>query len=1192
MVVAASLAFPGSASAALPVLVPRFCPDGPSAGECALPRGVAANNGASGTGDIYVADQLKQQVHRFNPWGVPISAWGASGSGKGEFKGPQGIAINSAGDVYVADQGNHRVQKFDPSGKFLLMFGGEVNASTNGNLCSASETCQAGVEGTGNGFFSELPATSPGSYIAVGPSDKVYVGDKERIQVFNSSGEFQESIAVPGESIQSLGVDTYSLSPSFGDIYVAYFKSGQEGSKEGVVKLAPGGSVLGKLEQAKNPRAIAVDANNGDAYVATKKMGPLFFSSVEVLRFDSEGSLRGVEVSSPQLEETTGLGLRVPATCGLQGTDVIVSNSEDAGGFVRIYGPPPNISQCPPPLAPPTIDAQFATSAQSTSATVKAKINPHFWTESTRYFVEYGTGKCSEGGCTQQKPATPGALLEGPVTDEDITTAAVALGGLAPDTTYHYRFVAQSDGGGPTVGAEASFRTFPAIEEPQPDSCSNLAFRSGASSRLPDCRAYEMVSPPDKNGGNISIGTVSQSQADEAGQRLTYTSVTSFGQAEGAFLTSQYLASREAGGWQSHSVQAPRNTISLYPLGGISFQYWGFTPDLCNGWFVQDTTEALVEGAPGETPNLYRRNLCNDGYELLSTVVPPNFKLNPLQSGYYAEPQGWSSDGTKTVFRANDKLTPNAAPETKGEETFQLYESQGNGSLVLVSVLPSKNNSAGKASVLPTSAGTASAVFGVGSQFDNVVGAVSGDGGRVFWTAAKNPALARGGGPGAIYLRVNAGAEESPHSNTGKCIEADKACTYPVSGLISEEPAQYWQGNGEGTRAIFSIGEKLYEFEAEEPEEGPLSTKVTPIAEGFKGFMGASTDVNRVYFVSSKALPGTSGTPGANNLYFYEKGSGFKLVGGLSDKDMEGALAATNGPLSPVSPLPYKRSSRVTPDGLHAAFLSTASLTGFDNTDQNNGEADAEAFLYDAASGKVACASCNATGVRPSGRNIKLSSDLASFYAAARIPGWTTEFQPSRPLSDNGSRLFFESFEALVPRDTNGRTDVYEWEAAASKTECLNTLRGELFLTESQGCLSLISSGQSSQDSEFFDATPAGNDVFFATLSSLVGWDTGLVDVYDARVNGGFPEPPQPKASCEGEACQSPPAPPNDQTPASATYNGPGNLSAAKPKCPKGKVANKQGKCVKKKAKKKKANGHKKKAKKGKGANKSGRAPR
>lgn len=95
--------------------------------------------------------------------------------------------------------------------------------------------------------------------------------------------------------------------------------------------------------------------------------------------------------------------------------------------------------------------------------------------------------------------------------------------------------------------------------------------------------------------------------------------------------------------------------------------------------------------------------------------------------------------------------------------------------------------------------------------------------------------------------------------------------------------------------------------------------------------------------------------------------------------------------------------------------------------------------------------------------------------------------------------------------------------------------------------MDLISSGQSLKDSSFIDASPLGNDVFFTTLSSLLPQDPGLIDIYDARVEGGLPAPPQPAAACEGEACQSPPAPPNDPTPASSSFEGPGNVVEAAP---------------------------------------------
>jgi hypothetical protein len=144
-------------------------------------------------------------------------------------------------------------------------------------------------------------------------------------------------------------------------------------------------------------------------------------------------------------------------------------------------------------------------------------------------------------------------------------------------------------------------------------------------------------------------------------------------------------------------------------------------------------------------------------------------------------------------------------------------------------------------------------------------------------------------------------------------------------------------------------------------------------------------------------------------------------------------------------------------------------------------------------------------------------------------------------LSEDGKRLFFNSNVPLVPGDTNGAMDVYEWEAPGSGS-C--TTEKPAYHALNGGCLYLISSGQSPTGSEFYDASPDGRDVFFNTESSLLPRDPGLVDLYDARAGGGFAEP-SAQAECEGEACQSPPAPPQPPTPASGAYVGPPNPSAA-----------------------------------------------
>src|SRR4029077_14025231 len=195
--------------------------------------------------------------------------------------------------------------------------------------------------------------------------------------------------------------------------------------------------------------------------------------------------------------------------------------------------------------------------------------------------------------------------------------------------------------------------------------------------------------------------------------------------------------------------------------------------------------------------------------------------------------------------------------------------------------------------------------------------------------------------------------------------------------------------------------------------------------------------------------------------------------------------------LAPAHPQPFRRSSRVSSDGLHLVFTSAAPLTGYDNTDQASGEADNEVFVYDAepgGAGQLHCVSCNPTGSRPRGRNVNGEAGVSRFWAAAWIPGWTTQLYQGRPLSADGSRLFFNSIDALLSRDTNGREDIYEWERADSPAQC-EALGAAQYVASAGGCLSLISSGQDASDSEFVDADNDGFNVFIRTAESLLPQD-------------------------------------------------------------------------------------------------------
>ena len=257
--------------------------------------------------------------------------------------------------------------------------------------------------------------------------------------------------------------------------------------------------------------------------------------------------------------------------------------------------------------------------------------------------------------------------------------------------------------------------------------------------------------------------------------------------------------------------------------------------------------------------------------------------------------------------------------------------------------------------------------------------------------------------------------------------------------------------------------------------------------------------------------------------------------------------------------------ARVSPNGRYLAFMSERSLTGYDNRDVNSDQPDEEVYLYDAQTNRLVCASCNPSGQRPLGvfdqslgndEGPGLLVDRPEIWANAQVdddpwlagsvPGWDTQTRESamyqdRYLLDDG-RLYFNSSDALVPQDTNGKEDVYEYESPeiGNCTEASPT-----FSSKSNGCISLISSGTSEQESDFLDASESGSDVFFLTSAQLVKGAEANFSVYDAHIcesNCPAPAPP-PAAPCHGEECHGAPSTsPTFAAPSSTTFSGSGNV--------------------------------------------------
>ncbi|HEU4907167.1 MAG TPA: hypothetical protein VFT19_13785 [Solirubrobacterales bacterium] len=1080
------------------------------------PGGIAVD---PATGDVLVIDLTAKTVSRFNSVGepAPFSALGTNtidGVGPGPDETPQnklffgaapevqvavappGSAGGTAGNIYVTYSQStvHAIDVFASSGEYL------------GQLTEYEE---------GPGAGGALKAMGEPCGVAVDPSGAVYVGDYKEKQVHKfvpsanppTNADNTANFAQATTGIERPCTLAAGAGASAGHLFVSAFLQkyskidSASGAFEYDIASTSGGA-------GANATVITADPGNGEVLIR---------KNTTVEQYDASGAtaaalkLRWSSPAASGAVEGLGAGPEGPAYLARAGKTQL----DEFGPMV---------------LLAPDIEDEYASRVLLGEATLNARFGPE--EEETSYAVEHMTEAAfAANGGSFEGPNEPSVSPGGEVGAQSVVS--VAVGGLQAGTKYRFRFTATNPTG-TTVGEGGSFTTY---GPPGTDaSCPNQAFRGGQSAFLPDCRAYEMVSPVDKNGGDIvsepnSAGEhTAYIQSTPEGDKIAYSAAPAFAGQASALYSNQYVASREESGphegdWSNQGVNVPVGKQLPNATGWLPNEVGALSPDLCSMWIADHNAAPLNPDGQEGLINLYRRDNCGTGagaYETLTTAEPP-----PGTSLFYANTgsiQGISDDLTRVFFAAAAKLTADAATGN----SRQVYLHLGGEPVPrLVSILPD-----GEAAP----SGTNSQKEVGGGEAGILSDAVSADGSRVYWTADSASGK-------TIYLRENPAAAETVEKEGGSCKPHPAlACTVKVS---SAPGATYWGASPDGSAALYSEGSlsggaaTLYRFDA-------AGQTRTPIAEGVYGLAGASEDLSRIYLASGidhdGAGPATAGKP---NLYLLEGGA-LTFIGTLLAED----ALANKGPgggetYSVVTSLSHYRSARVSPDGGRIAFQSRAELTGFDNADVETGEPSLEVFTYEAG-GELRCASCNPAGARPQAKELArafrypASSAETGIQAAAWIPGWEHPLHASRLLSDDGSRLFFNSNDALVARDTNGAQDVYEWEEAGSGS-C--EVGGPGYFEQNGGCLYLISSGESPRESEFWEASASGEDVFFTTASSLVGRDNGYIDLYDARVGGGFAEA-EAQAQCEGEACQSPPPAPPADTPASATYSGPGDLAA------------------------------------------------
>jgi hypothetical protein len=744
-----------------------------------------------------------------------------------------------------------------------------------------------------------------------------------------------------------------------------------------------------------------------------------------------------------------------------------------------------------------TISDETALDLKESSATLSAKA-VDYYLASTVHF-EYGP-------TSAYGASTAPVALEA---EEYPLTTTASLSGLQVGTTYHYRLVLESEAG-IEYGADATFAT-PSVTAP--------------STVLPDGRVYERVSSAANADSDVyqdiphSLEPYEGSSTElpflvsPDGNAVTYVGGPSelggIG-AEGSDFGNQYLATRDAAGrWSAVNIDPPSSSRVDLPA------FNGFSSDLSVGFVSSAANPPLAPGAPGEGyADLYAKTFSTGVYQPLIKGKPghraPGEFGTPEMPGFYPAGEftriayaGSSADLTHDLFMVNDALTANAVDG--GVNVSNLYDTSGN-STVLVNVLPDgstePNATFGGAKL------TADEIYN--DLYDNypMFGHdISEDGSRIFWTDLNT---------GALYVRENDTAPESPLEG-GKCTVVADACT-----LLIAEHAQYWNATPDGSKVLYTKDGDLYEYDVETGE----ATDLAPNG-GVHGVVAASTDLSYVYFVAEGALvPGTESQECEEkrsrrtlcNLYVVHIGEATRFIGALSTSDnfaspetearytgdWQGSLADSE--------------AEATPDGAHLLFTSKSSLTGYESDHHG------EVFMYDYASGALHCLSCIPSGEQPKPNSLEASAFLPVSDVATTLPHW---------MSDDGDRVFFDTFDALVPQDTNEQTDVYEWERDGSGT-----------CADSSGCIYLLSDGSSAEGSYLIGASESGDDVFITTRGKLVAEDENEnTDVYDIRADAVAPPTPP---RCTGSGCQGVPAtPPVFATPPSVTYNGVGNFEAS-----------------------------------------------
>ncbi|HEY2282668.1 MAG TPA: hypothetical protein VGH60_03860 [Solirubrobacteraceae bacterium] len=1158
---------------------------------------------------------------------------GLSGSEPGEFQAPTYIAVDNSegashGDVYVADTANALVTKFDGEGHLITSWGNNgEKASPNGQLNgSPTELFTSGFAGL---LITGITVDASGVFWVYNFHERLFEFDSGGTWVATCSAAF--GAGAGGGGISAKGGIIYAhdgnaglhaISPTFnpnctnlgivvtgpepawgaapdvlaGDIYVVrsgiFIEDIPASCKPSVLGCVPS-QVFGE-GFLNGGSGLAVDSSTSTVFVENSSTSTVaaFKIALEAITEPPSGISKheatlharvnpeGVELISCEFEfgKTAAYGSQVPCTENPgeigEGTSLVPVGSTLSGlssGTTYHFRLHARSSAgtvfSEDGLLMTTAGARVReVSAKEVSAagvTLGAVVNPEG--PAAKYHFEYGPcpapGECVGAPFTGRSPEPDSEI---PAGTSDVPVSQPVSVSLAAGATYHFRIVVNGEALSEPE-AEGAF-----VFEPAAPSCS--ASRAPVDGVLSDCRAYELVTPPDKNGALVNNGIFIEDPSIAAdGSRVLTQSLQCFDSSQSCTAIRQtegspFSFTRGETGWETQALLPSPTAYSTMLAYSAS----------------SNTVLLARSPQPGGLEELYARK--PDG--TLQPIGPTGEAPGPHIGTITTAPRVASSDLSHVVYqgRLQGGLWPALEGGAHGTETYA-YPGPTNGRPALVGV----TGGLGSTSLI----GACGTNLGGTKDIFSAYNSLSADGRSTLFTVA----------PCSTGTGENAGKAVPAFTLYARVDEASEPRTVLVSGFgpesvcdseCREQPprdASFAGASEDGSRVFFTDtgrltnsatddrrtqdsafsscsetthltpGCNLYEFACPAHCEHTNERQLVDVSAGdtsglgpvVQGVMAIPPDGSDVFFVAQGVLTSTpndmgrKASPGANNLYVYRFGPG----GG------EGSVGFI-APLSSADSTQWVSGivkANVTPDGRFLVFTSHNRLTA----DVSREEGPAQVYRYDVVMKKLSRVSIGQAGFNDDG-----NASAADARILSAFHGFATGIGPGRAdptMSDSGGLVFFESPAGLTPGALDDHPvignpsvlaeNIYEWAADGTQPS-----RNAPACAEPNGCVSLISDGRDlNEGSGVHENTSAvqllgvdntGANVFFSTADPLLPRDTdSQVDFYDARIGGGFSEPTEEAPCVTLDACHAPSLPsPVFGAPASASFLGAGNITS------------------------------------------------